>query len=95
MATSDDLPVDAAFDAAFDHLAATRIAYEDDPRDPDRFRQLADARAALEDARVRMNGERRRLGLEPRQVTLPPMPHVDIDQDRGPRHEWQTIQGEG
>ena len=95
MGTSDDLPLDAAFDAAFDHLSACRIAYEDDPRDPERFRRLADARAALEDARVRMNGERERLGLAPRKVTLPPMPHVAIDQDRGTRHEWQTIQGEG
>ncbi len=94
MGSSDDLPLDGAFDAAFEHLSACRIAYEDDPRDPDRFRQLADARAALEDARVRMNGERERLGLEPRKVALPPMPHVDLGED-GPRHEWQTIQGEG
>lgn len=95
MSDGDALPLDDEFDAAFDHLSACRIAYDDDPRDPERFRRLADARAALDDARVRMNAERERLGLAPRQVNLPPAPHVDIDADRGPRHEWQTIQGEG
>lgn len=92
MAEPDDrLPFDAAFDAAFAHLSTCRQAYEDDPRDPARYQQLADARIALDEARARMNDERIRLGLEPRQVHLPPMPHVDSDG----REFWQTIHGEG
>jgi hypothetical protein len=85
------LPVDDEFDRAFEHLADCRIAYEDDPRDPELFARLGRARAALEDARVRMRAERERLGLPHRNVQLPPAPHFDAER----RAEWQTIQGEG
>ncbi|MEE9415541.1 MAG: hypothetical protein V3V01_09670, partial [Acidimicrobiales bacterium] len=64
------LELDRAFDQAFTYLAECRIAYEDNPRDPQRIELLGAARASLEDARTAMNDERVRLGLEPRQVAI-------------------------
>ncbi len=86
----DRLPFDAAFDSAFAHLSACRVAYEDDPRDPARFAALGAAREALEEARVRMNTERERLGLQPRKVHIPPAPHADSDG----REDWQGTYGD-
>lgn len=86
--SSHDLPLDRAFDEALEHLSACRVAWEEDPRDPDRIARLGAARAALEDARVAMNEERVRLGLEPRVVRVPDFPlRVDSDGSEG----WQGI----
>jgi hypothetical protein len=52
------------FDAAFRTLAAARIAYEDQPRDPDTIAALGAARIRLDEARSAMRAERERLGLE-------------------------------
>jgi len=51
------------FEAAFGDLAAARIAYEDQPRNPERIAALGAARVRLDEARAAMEDERRRLGL--------------------------------
>lgn len=79
--------LDTAFNQAFAHLSSCRTAYEDNPRDPDRFAALGAARAALEDARKEMNDERIRLGLEPRQLHIVDGPKADGE----PRGEWQGV----
>lgn len=67
------------FDAAFDRLAAARIAYEDQPRDPDRIAALGAARVQLDRARAAMDDERQRLGLDPpwRVAATPVAPTVN------------------
>lgn len=52
------------FDAAFSDLAAARLAYEDQPRDPEMIDALGAARTHLDEARSAMHDERLRLGLE-------------------------------
>ena len=52
------------FDAAFRDLSAARVAYEDQPRDPDVVAALGTARIRLDEARAAMRAERERLGLE-------------------------------
>ncbi len=84
--------LDDKFDEAFGHLSACRIAYEDDPRDPALFTQLASARIALEDSRKAMEGERARLGLEPPKWAQRNQPKSEGDQLQV-RGLWSSIQG--
>lgn len=53
------------FDVAFDRLAVARLAYEDQPRDPDRIAALGAARAHLDQSRAAMDDERQRMRLMP------------------------------
>lgn len=53
------------FDAAFRNLAAARLAYEDQPREPGLIDALGAARTRLDHARSAVAEERVRLGLEP------------------------------
>ena len=84
--------LDEQFDEAFGHLSECRVAYEDDPRDPELFTRLAAARIALEDARKEMEDERTRLGLEPPKWAIRNKPQANVDglQIRG---LWSSIQG--
>jgi len=84
--------LDEEFDEAFGHLSACRIAYEDDPRDPARFAQLASARMMLEDSRKAMEDERARLGLEPPKWAQRNQPNSQTDQLQV-RGLWSSIQG--
>lgn len=59
-----ELSIDDVFEEALKELTAARVAYEDDPRDPDLVARLGAARIKLEEARRAMREERRRLGLE-------------------------------
>ena len=92
MAGSESQSVlDHAFDMAFSHLSACRIAYEDDPRDPVHIAALGAARGALEDARTAMSDERRRLGFKPRSHRVAKVRKVEGE---GPKL-WQTARIEG
>ena len=81
------LALDTAFNQAFEHLSSCRVAYEDDPRDPERFARLGAARIALDDARKEMNEERRRLGLTPRETHIVEGSRTDGES----RGDWQGI----
>ncbi|MCP3933993.1 MAG: hypothetical protein GY708_01325 [Actinomycetia bacterium] len=89
--TEDRTPFDLAFDDALTHLAGCRMAYDDDPRDPERVTALAAARDRLEEARKAMNAERDRLGLSPRKLPESAVRKIEGE----PMHLWQAIQQEG
>ncbi len=82
-----DSPFDRAFDLAFGHLATCRMAYEDDPRNPDNIAALGAARISLEEARITMNAERIRLGLQPRRLRKVQPTKIEGQ----PFEYWQTI----
>jgi len=81
--------LDREFDVAFTHLSECRIAYEDDPRNPENIAALGAARIHLEDARKAMNAERVRLGLQPRRVPTPRAARIEGE----PLRTWQSSLG--
>ena len=78
----------AEFDAAFAELAAARIAYEDDPRDPDRIARLGAARDRLEAARTAIDAVRAEMGEVSSENPERPFSKVD-GEGMG---LWQSIQ---
>lgn len=83
--------LDQAFDEAFEELSDCRVAYEENPRDPERIAALGEARAKLEDARKAMRAERTRLGLEYR--VTPEVDDMLARFDGEGMHRWQGIVG--
>lgn len=82
-----DLSLDEVFEEALKELTAARVAYEDDPRDPERIARLGAARIKLEAARIAMREERRRLGLEPDPIIDQRVDKADADA----RPLWQGL----
>lgn len=78
------------FDSAFRELAAARIAYEDEPRDPQRIAALSAARTRLEAARREMHDERTRLGIDTPWRVLP----ATTDEVKPPPL-WSVAHGSG
>lgn len=97
--TSEDPPTSTIptelseeFDAAFAELSAARIAYEDDPRDPDNVARLGAARDRLEAARKAIDAARVELGERPQSNPDRPFSKVDGGDGLG---LWASIQHEG
>jgi hypothetical protein len=82
-----DAKLDEIFNAALEELSAARVAYEDDPRNPDHIARLGRARVVLEAARADMRAERIRLGLEPD----PELDKLIAKADAEPRPLWQGL----
>jgi len=80
-------PLDVAFDDALKELASSRIAYEEDPRDPQRIERLGRARVKLDDSRRDMRIERERLGLEGGVAVDRRIERADLE----PMPQWQGL----
>lgn len=79
--------LDDTFEEALSHLARCRMAYEDDPRDPNRVDALGAARIRLDDARAAMSVERERLLRTP----VPQPPRSPRRTDSEPLKLWQGV----
>ncbi|NNC78682.1 MAG: hypothetical protein HKN94_00900 [Acidimicrobiales bacterium] len=79
--------LDVAFDDALKELASSRIAYEEDPRDPQRIERLGRARVKLDESRRAMRTERERLGLEGDVVVDRLIERADLE----PMPQWQGL----
>jgi len=82
-----ELSLDEVFEEALKDLTSARVAYEDDPRDPNLIARLGAARVKLEKARRAMREERRRLGLERDPIIDQRVDKADADA----RSLWQGL----